>query len=209
MTCGGCSSSVERLIDELEGISSRNIDHQTDSGKIEFDEKIISRENIIKKINESHYKVVGYEDLVQEIKEEIPPCPSCNNPGEMIPNTVFRSNLRKEFYPEINTDKRNYICMDPDCDTAYYNPNQVLDKSALKRELWFKKGSKRKIICYCNNIDTEQIRKAVELEQLYSWEDINAYYRKKVIEKCDVLNPAGTCCRQLFDEVVSKIRKEL
>jgi copper chaperone CopZ len=208
MTCGGFSASVERLIDELDGISSKNIDHQTDSGRIKFDENIIFKENIIKKIHESHYKVTGYENLVQDIKEEIPACPVCKNYGEIVPNTVFRSNLRKAFYNRINLDEINYICMNPDCNTAYYTTHTSIDKSALKRELWFKNGSKRKIICYCNNIDTGQVTNVVEQHRLYTWENINGHYRKKVTEKCEVLNPTGYCCRELFDEVVSEIKKK-
>ncbi len=36
-----------------------------------------------------------------------------------------------------------------------------------------------------------------------------SHYREKVNEKCEVLNPTGYCCRELVDEVVSDIKKEV
>ena len=207
MSCGGCSASVEKLVDELKGISERNIDHQTDSGIIKFDENIINKEDIIKKINESHYKVEGFEDVVNENKQEIPPCPVCHQSGNFVPNTVFKSNLRKEDYSKINFEKKNYICLNPNCSIAYYNDEITLDQSVLKRELWYKKGVKRKVICYCNNIDEEQIKKAVVDHGLNVWEDIMSLYRNKINERCEILNPTGNCCRDLVAEVVSKTKR--
>jgi len=206
MTCGGCSASVERQIGELNGILNKNIDHQTDSGRIEFNEDLISEEEIIKKINEGHYKVEGSESVINERLPKIPECPECKKPGDLVPNTVFRSNLRKKDYLNIDLNSKNYICLDPDCNVAYYNDQYSMDKSALKRELWYKKGSKRKVLCYCNNIDDQQINEAVVEHHLLIWEEIMGHYRTKINEKCDLLNPTGSCCRELVNGTVSVIK---
>ena len=59
--------------------------------------------------------------------------------------------------------KQNYICYNSDCETVYYDEHKMkIDHSELKREVWFKKVAKQKIICYCNNIDKEQIREAIK-----------------------------------------------
>ncbi len=208
MTCASCSASVEKLIDELEGVIEKEIDHTTDSGDIKFDETQITEESIIRKINESHYKVTGFEGLTSKDLPVIPVCPGCKQKGEPVPNTVFNSNLRKNDRIKIGMNSKNYICMNPDCNVAYYNEEMIIDKARLKRELWYKKGSKRKIICYCNNIDTEQIKDAAIHQHLFTWKNICGHYRGKVIEKCETLNPTGYCCRELFNEVVSEIKKE-
>ncbi len=206
MTCPSCSASVERLVDELGGVESKKINHVSDSGKIEFNEDVISAEEIIAKINEGHYKVMGFEDI--ENKRDIPTCPICNHSGQLVPNTVFRSNLKPDAFEEINLESKNYICLNPQCDIAYYNDNQTIDSSGLKRVIWFKTSSKKKTICYCNNIDREQIKEAVEIHNLTTWEEITSHYRKKVIEKCEVLNPTGLCCRNTFGKVVSKFNPD-
>ena len=83
---------------------------------------------------------------------------------------------------------------------------QIPPLSHLRREIWFKKSSKKKTICYCNNIDREQIKEAVQIYGLKTWEEITSHYRTNVIEKCELLNPTGACCRETFDKVVDKMK---
>jgi len=208
MTCPTCSAAVNRLVDELEGVISKNVNHVSDSGLFEFDETVISEEEIIAKINEGHYKVDTDKEIIENIVD-IPECPTCNVSGQLVPNSVFNSILVTESKSKIDLEKKNYICLNPECNTAYYNNELTIDKSELKRELWFKKGTERKIICYCNNIDKSMMKDAIVNRNLSTWEEITSHYRKKVIEKCDILNPTGFCCRNTFDKVVGKIKNEL
>jgi len=203
MTCPSCSASVERLIDELVGIKSRYINHVTDSGKIEFDANLISADKIIAKINEGHYKVETKHAIVEQ-KKSVPQCPVCTKEGNLVPNTVFKSNLKAESFKKINPKKKYYICQDSECNIAYYSEKELFYISELKRELWFKKSSKRKIICYCNSIDRDIIKEAVQKHQMKTWEEITSLYRKKVIEKYEVLNPTGFCCREKFNKLIQK-----
>jgi len=208
MTCPTCSAAVNRLVDELDGVKSKNVNHVSDSGLFEFDETIITEEEIIAKINEGHYKVDTDKDIIENIVD-IPTCQTCNISGQLVPNTVFNSILVTESKSKIDLEKKNYICLNPECNTAYYNDELTISKSELKRELWFKKGTERKIICYCNNIDKSMMKDAIVNHNLSTWEEITSHYRKKVIEKCDILNPTGFCCRNTFDKVVGKIKSEL
>ena len=57
------------------------------------------------------------------------------------------------------------------------------EASDLKRELYFKEGSMRNIVCFCNNIAKQQIGSALKEHNLIEWEDVMRYYRTKVIEK--------------------------
>jgi bacterioferritin-associated ferredoxin len=116
--------------------------------------------------------------------------------------------LKSESFKKIDLSIENFICLNPSCNVVYYTRQETIDKSELKRELWFKNGSKREIICYCNNIDSEQIKAAVTSQYLTTWEAITSYYRKKVVEKCEILNPTGYCCRKKFNEVVNKCKYE-
>jgi hypothetical protein len=47
------------------------------------------------------------------------------------------------------------------------------------------------------------------MHQLTTWEGITSHYRKKVIEKCEILNPTGYCCRNTFAKVASKLSKDI
>ena len=56
--------------------------------------------------------------------------------------------------------------------------------------------------------DKSLIKEAIMQHHLSTWEEITSHYRKKVIEKCEHLNPTGYCCRNTFDKVVAKLKQE-
>ena len=64
MTCPSCSASVEKQIDELNGIKSRNVNHVTDDAKIEYDETVTSEEEIIS----MHEKIGASVKVLREKK---------------------------------------------------------------------------------------------------------------------------------------------
>ena len=207
MTCPSCSASVERLVQDLEGLKSQKVSHETDSGEFVIDENLLTEKELINRINQGHYKVDLLEKEILQHQKEIQRCPVCAKSGQLVPVSVFKSNLKHESIEKINFEIKNYICLNPSCSVAYYNENNkfTIDKSELKRELWFKNGCEKQIICYCNNIDTKQIENAVNEQGLTTWEQIVSSYRSKVIEKCETLNPTGYCCREIFDNVVKQI----
>ncbi len=210
MTCPSCAVAVSKLTDELKGIKTKTINFAANSGLFVFDENVLSVEEIISKINESHYKVDSNGISKIYNSEKIVNCPTCNKKGKKVFNSVFKSNVKAESFSKIDLNGDNYICFNPDCETVYYNDKGlVIHYSELKREIWFKNFAERKIICYCNNIDREQINLALKDHNLETWEEITSHYRKKVIEKCEILNPTGYCCRETFDKEVKKFKRQL
>jgi copper chaperone CopZ len=145
MTCPSCSSAVEKLTADLPGIKSKTINHATDSGIFEFDETVISEQEIIAKINEGHYKVDGREQIVVKTKNDAPPCPACGKTGQKVFNSVFKSNVKPESFSKIDLNGSNYICFNSDCEIAYYDEADLrINQSELKRPLWFKKLLRKK-----------------------------------------------------------------
>ena len=212
MSCSSCSRAVERQVNNIDGLISKTVDFETNSGEFTYDVNKLSYHTLIEKINESHYKVdlEGFESS-ENSNKTIPPCPACGLIGQMVPNTVFRSILMPQKFNKTNFDDSFQICLTPTCSTAYYSAekDQVLKLSELKRELWFKAGSNRKIICYCNNVDTDQIEKAYKEFRLEQWNDVMRHFRNKVIEKCEVLNPTGLCCKATFDQFETEMQKKV
>ncbi len=210
MSCSSCSRAVEKQVENLAGLVEKNVDHDADSGEFRIDENLLTPQQLIATINQGHYKV----DLAAGValpreEKEIPACPVCRKQGAQVPNTVLRSNLNSATFKEADLEDDFNICMNPGCKVAYYTTgkNQVIDKKELKRELYFKEGTKRQIICYCNNVDKEQIKDTVRIHHITNWDETMAYYSNKVQEKCEILNPTGLCCRDLFDEVVNEIQE--
>lgn len=211
MSCPSCSARVERLVDELEGIKFRNVSHEKNSGEFTFDDQFLTKERLIAKINEGNYPVdLPAKPVFSYIKPN-PSCPTCSEAGQKVPNTVLKSNIKIESKDKIDLDLAYYICKNAACSTAYYSTKNVyiIGKDELKRELWYKNGTERVIACYCNNIDTLQLKDAIENHNLSSWKEITAHYRSTIITKCEVLNPTGYCCTRFFNEMVQQIKKEI
>ncbi len=136
-------------------------------------------------------------------------CPVCNTEGKRVPlDVVFtfaddeqRNNLRDSDY---------YLCLNPDCEAAYFNNyRELITINDIRRPIWFKNGAEPKIICYCNNITEKQIKEAVREHGLKSWEKIVLHYRKRKNCDCSKLNPAGECCTENFYGVINQTLAEL
>ena len=207
MSCSSCSRSLAKHVSELSGLVEQIVDDQTNSGEFKFDDSEVSTEELIAKINETHYKVDLPESAaipVLEIKKEA--CPICKQPMENVPNTVLRSNVIPEVYKKLDTEAEYQMCINPTCEGAYASGGKTVVKATeVKRELYFKDSSTRKIICYCNNVDRAQVTDAVKNHSLKSWEDVMGHYRSKVQEKCEFLHPLGTCCREEFSQFVEEM----
>ncbi len=210
MSCSSCSRSVEKQVEQLEGIICKTIDHDSDSGQFTIDENKLSESELISTINKGHYKVDLPEGITSVHSKDMPQCPACHQLGAEVPNTVLRSNLKPDIYKKTVLEDDFSICMNPTCSVAYYTTqrNQLIDKTELKRELYFKNGTKRKIVCYCNNVDRQQIEEVVTQHNIANWDKAMGFYKTKVQEKCEFLNPTGLCCRELFDEVVMELQKQ-
>lgn len=211
MSCSSCSRSVENQVENLKGLVEKRVDHDADSGEFIFDENLLSQKELIEAINQGYYKVELPEEInLSHEDKNIPVCPVCKVAGAEVPNTVMRSNLKPDVYKQTILEDDFHICMNPDCSNAYYSTqrNQRIDKSGLKRELYYKEGTEKQIICYCNNVDRDQIEDTVLNHNITDWDVTMERYSNKVQEKCEILNPTGLCCRDLFDEVVDEIREK-
>ena len=68
MTCSSCLSHVERAVKKLQGIQSVNVNLLSNNMIVEYDEKIINNQNIIKAVVDAGY---GARISNNETKEEL------------------------------------------------------------------------------------------------------------------------------------------
>ena len=131
-------------------------------------------------------------------------CSVCMREGQAVPNAVLGVIVKRERR-KLLENIQYYICLKPDCKTAYFDINgKDFTQNDLVKPIWFKDGAKPKIVCYCNNIINEQVIKAVEESGLKSWKEIVLHYRKKTICQCEKFNPAGWCCTENFYSLINK-----
>ncbi|MDE5421024.1 hypothetical protein L3073_02250 [Ancylomarina sp. DW003] len=148
------------------------------------------------------------QDLEKNESEAKISCPKCRIEGIGVPTDVLRSILKGELLEHVNQDSRYLLCLNANCEISYFptSNTRMFTTSDLKRPIWFKARANPQIACYCNNITYKQVQEAVSVRKLTTWKDIVGSYRKKIIYKCNKLNPTGLCCTENFQDVVHKAK---
>lgn len=133
-------------------------------------------------------------------------CPTCGKIGQKATNETVKNILKSKYKGKIG-ENDYYLCMNPDCDVAYYNSESIFDKSALKVSLWYKKDANPKYACYCRKITQEEVTKTVMETGLAEAGDIMFYLRGNLKSNCRVNNPTGHCCHPVFNDMIEKALK--
>ncbi len=66
MTCAACSGRIERVLSKTEGISSANVNITTEIATVTFDERLISSDGIINKIQKLGFGAEIYDDAEEK-----------------------------------------------------------------------------------------------------------------------------------------------
>ena len=65
MTCNGCSSHIEKVMNKTNGIINSNVNHETGKGEFTFDTNKMGKEELINAVNS-----IGNYSVVNGIKKE-------------------------------------------------------------------------------------------------------------------------------------------
>lgn len=133
-------------------------------------------------------------------------CPSCEKMGQKVPNQTVKSLILADSQNGVGNNDY-FLCMNPDCNVAYYNSESTFEKSALKVPLWYKKDAAPKYACYCRKITQEEVTKTVQQTDLTDAGAIMKHLRGNVKSNCKMNNPTGHCCHPVFNEMVEKALK--
>jgi bacterioferritin-associated ferredoxin len=126
--------------------------------------------------------------------------------GQKVPNQTVKSLILADSQNGVGNNDY-FLCMNPDCNVAYYNSESTFEKSALKVPLWYKKDAAPKYACYCRKITQEEVTKTVQQTDLTDAGAIMKHLRGNVKSNCKMNNPTGHCCHPVFNEMVEKALK--
>jgi len=132
-------------------------------------------------------------------------CPACAQTGGKVANVTVKHLVTDSAKAKVGDDDYN-LCMNPDCDVAYYNlqTGARFDKADVRVPIWFKSDADPKIACYCNDITEQQVITAVTQDNLTAMNDIITHIRGKMVAVCEYKNPMGVCCSRAFNEAIQK-----
>ncbi|WP_445476342.1 Csac_0668 family 2Fe-2S cluster-binding (seleno)protein [Methanococcoides methylutens] len=112
--------------------------------------------------------------------------------------------VKKELIPSV-VDVDHWLCLDENCDVAYYTETgSMFKKEDLKVPIWFKRDANPKYACYCNEITEEQVIETVVNTGIDNMKDVIAAIKGKAKAQCKDRNPAGKCCTKAFNEAIEK-----
>ena len=130
-------------------------------------------------------------------------CPTCGETGQKVANETVRHILKSKNKKSVG-EEEFYLCMNPECDAAYFSSKLVFSKSALKKPLWYKTDANPKYACYCRKITQEELTHAVLQTGLTEAGEIMLHLRGNVKSNCRINNPTGHCCHPVFNEMIEE-----
>lgn len=135
-------------------------------------------------------------------------CNKCNTKGKAVEiDTVL--NLCNDYVKNTIIDDKYYICINPECEVAYYSvTGREIEQDCLNTSINFKNKKNKNIVCYCRDIDLDDVYLAVNKTNDYSILKITHLLLKDdVALNCLQHNPTGKDCTKEFIEAIEVAKK--
>lgn len=71
LKCQGCANTIKKSISKINGITKVEVIFNPESVLIEFNEKLVTRNNIIQTLSKLGYPEKGYNSLIKNIKSYV------------------------------------------------------------------------------------------------------------------------------------------
>lgn len=120
-------------------------------------------------------------------------CPSCGAKGKKVEHVTVRA-LVARHVPENAGGFR--FCATPDCDTAYFEAatGARFSKTDVKVPVFQKVAGSERPVCYCFGRSVADIEADVRRTGTSTIPDDIAEKCRQGLDRCEELNPQGTCC---------------
>ena len=129
-------------------------------------------------------------------------CPVCKSVGFPVGIETVEPLSGKDFK---NSDpSKPAACLEQSCTVTYFCGSEYILKTGIKVPLWYKDESDNVPVCYCPDINRNEIKTAVE-NRCRTIVDVQAYLGKNVKGKCKRENPLGLYCRNIFLNEIEKL----
>lgn len=132
-------------------------------------------------------------------------CPTCEKQGLLVKNITVRHMVLGELTEQVGIDDY-FLCMNEECDTAYYNSDTKKKYTAqqVNVPLWFKKDANPKYACYCSKVTEDQVISAVLEDGATQMKEVIKITGAMSNSDCKKKNPLGKCCHQIIQDAIVK-----
>ena len=132
-------------------------------------------------------------------------CPVCGQVGMNVSLETIESLVKKEVVINSFKDKETFLCINRQCQVAYYVQEDKVLVNQVKVPIWFKYEKDEYMVCYCRRITLDDIIEAVKSinQDKIAISDVLHYLNKEdVLTDCLHNNPTGICCDKLFENAI-------
>ena len=123
-------------------------------------------------------------------------------------DTVF--NLSNNYIRNTIEDVKYYLCLNKECDIAYYAENEkYITTNQITKSIWFKNDRDQFVVCYCRDISLEDIVFAInQITEPINITKVVHFLQKDGAEiSCIQNNPTGMTCEKLFINAIEYAKK--
>lgn len=138
--------------------------------------------------------------------EIIQVCPACSSVGVEVESKTIKYMLKADLREKQIKDKNWSVCINSDCNVAYFNDGMIFKTDDIKVSLWFKDSGLDVPICYCSALTRGEILNAVK-NGCKTIDEVQKYTNKNITGKCREKNPLGKCCGNVFLKTIEEGRK--
>lgn len=128
-------------------------------------------------------------------------CPACNKVGQSVSTKTVESLTQRQG--QVG-DEEFHICMNPECKVVYYSDTVVFEEEKLIVPVWFKTGADPVILCYCNNLTAEDVKRACMETDSNDYHTIMSHLGGMHSCNCELNNPTGNCCISTIKGFIEK-----
>lgn len=122
-------------------------------------------------------------------------CPKCGINGLKVSYTTLKSQLKKELVDSLNTLENLNFCLNPVCDTVYYNDKIIFNQNDIKSKITIKNSHPDTPLCYCKNLLKKDFYHMLETNEANIGSKIKAIISDGK-SFCEKSNPKGVCCTE-------------
>ncbi len=139
-------------------------------------------------------------------------CPSCGQKGKKVSTTTLRAMLTKDVQCRLRAGGGFLFCTTQTCHVSYYRSDssgEVFEGTNVRVPIFQKESAPDRLVCYCFEHRVDEIQDDVERTGHSIVPNDVASKCKRGLDRCEELNPQGTCCLGNVLMVVKQAQQKL
>jgi hypothetical protein len=131
-------------------------------------------------------------------------CPECGATGRKVGLVTLEALLTEEARSRLGDMRRYRFCKTQTCDVAYFGEREptTFHRVDVSVPIFQKSTVPSRLVCYCFEYKVQDIEDEVRRTGASSVPDVIGQKCKAGLDRCEEMNPQGSCCLGNVRQVV-------